>query len=129
MSSRHHAAICYNNEMIMFIIDLNSSYGTTVDGIQIESFVPMPLNEGSIVRFGMSARKYVVVKKSSLNTSNDKANEEEEEEEDEDEDEEEEEDIEKERNLKRSRASNPMSISAMLGEPIEMNKKMKSDGP
>jgi pSer/pThr/pTyr-binding forkhead associated (FHA) protein len=61
--SRQHAAVVFNKEEEPYIIDLNSAHGTFVDDAKLEPYTPMPLQEGSLLKFGTSARKYLLLRK------------------------------------------------------------------
>jgi len=63
--SRAHAALTCatstNNNSPYSLTDLNSSYGTWVDGKQLQPGVETEVKHGSLIRFGDSSRVYRVV--------------------------------------------------------------------
>ncbi len=57
--SRHHCKITVTAESLI-IMDLNSSYGTFVNGTQIAANTPVKLTSGSIFSLGSQANSFVV---------------------------------------------------------------------
>eukprot|EP00879_Flechtneria_rotunda_P016493 GHRR01017260.1.p1 GENE.GHRR01017260.1~~GHRR01017260.1.p1 ORF type:complete len:267 (+),score=70.75 GHRR01017260.1:350-1150(+) len=59
-ASRQHAALCHHNDGRVFLIDLNSSHGTFLDGHQIPAHKPTVLKNGTTIKFGQMETKFVV---------------------------------------------------------------------
>lgn len=57
--SRQHAALVHHNDGRVFLIDLGSSHGTTVDDARIPANKPSHLKDGSTICFGSDVKKYV----------------------------------------------------------------------
>lgn len=53
--SRHHAGLCHHTNGRLYVIDLNSAFGTVVDGKKLDKHKPTHLSHGSNIRFGDGA--------------------------------------------------------------------------
>lgn len=58
--SRVHAAIVHHNDGRLFIIDLQSTQGTLLDGKRVPPNKPIGLKKGSVIRFGELEVDYVL---------------------------------------------------------------------
>eukprot|EP00741_Cyanophora_paradoxa_P014439 tig00020801_g13926.t1 len=58
--SRQHAAIAFDPQGDVYIIDLHSAHGTFVDGKRIQPKLPFRLSDGAAVTFGGSTRTYIL---------------------------------------------------------------------
>ena len=59
--SRRHAVILHrNSDGTLHIMDLGSAHGTMVNGVTVTANEPCELQDGDMVQFGRSTRKYMV---------------------------------------------------------------------
>jgi hypothetical protein len=58
--SRLHAALVHGQGGVLYVVDLGSSHGTFLGGVRLESYCPVLLENGKMVSFGLSSRRYVV---------------------------------------------------------------------
>lgn len=62
--SKIHACIYFGTEVSLVLVDLGSSHGTTLirgqSTTKIETMKPITLEQGDLIIFGLSSRKYRV---------------------------------------------------------------------
>ncbi|GBF97346.1 hypothetical protein Rsub_10993 [Raphidocelis subcapitata] len=60
-ASRQHAALVHHEDGRLFLIDLQSTHGTSVDGARVAPHKPTVMKDGAVLRFGgQDAAEYVV---------------------------------------------------------------------
>ncbi len=58
--SRQHAVVVHGADDASYLMDLDSPHGTCVNGERLDPYMPRLLENGNILCFGQSTRKYVV---------------------------------------------------------------------
>eukprot|EP00798_Chlamydomonas_sp_ICE-L_P014640 gene14640-20676_t len=58
--SRAHAALVHHSDGRLFLIDLQSTHGTTIDGRPISGNKPAVLKDGACVKFGQLTQRFII---------------------------------------------------------------------